>query len=280
MIGMSFLKRFFKKAKTKGKAVCDFYAKEVGEISNTRFDGEVQVYEVLMKDANLELSFPADQFFVDEDGKICLMPRWLFSLRVFCSKLQELKKKYDKINALRDTLTEESFLEHLTSITKSSVKHGEEIIEHLPKLEEYSIGLEKERNEVIKETSRLMALRLLESGRRVSASAEKPLTKKEYSLKIIELRRRYGDLSRLIRFMSELYDNTKTSISFLDELLGQVVVHARWAPPEMGVKCKEPHPSVTPDIQDLIKQAHNVYTKVKKITEILDGLHARAPTDF
>lgn len=268
---MSFLKKLGKKAKIKGKVVYDFHAKEVGKISNARCDGEVQVYEVLTNDVNLELSFPADQFFI-EDDKICLMPKWLHSLKYFSSKLQESKKKYDKINTLRDAFTEERFFKHLTNITKSGLKNSEEIIKNLPKLEKDSIRLEKERKDVINETSRLMALRMLESRGGMRGSAEKSLTKKNYSLKIIELRRRYEDLSRLIRFMSEVYNNTKDSTSFLNKILAIVIEKTRWVPQEIGVKFKEPHPFLTQDIQDLINKAHMIYNKIKKITETLDTL--------
>ena len=90
--------------------------------------------------------------------------------------------------------------------------------------------------------------------------ARAALTKKENSLKIIELRRRYGNISRLARFISELYEDTKTGLSFLSELLDRADAQ------------REASPSLSLEIQDLMKRANNVCIKGKEITKILDGL--------
>lgn len=255
---MSFLKRFFKKRKIQGKVVYDAYDQEVGEISNVTYNREPQVYDVLTRGTKLKFSFPAGQFFMGESGKVYLLSRESYLVRLSCSKLLELKKKYDELNTFVDVITEETYFKELAEITKSSIKWGEEVIQHLPNFEEYLVTLKKQKAKVIEETSRLMTLRLLEFGRKTSEST--PLTKKEYSLKIIELRSRYGDISRLIRFISELYEDAKTSLAFLRELLERVNTR-------MGA-----YPSVTPEIQDLMKRANNVCVKGKEITKILDSL--------
>jgi len=258
--GMSFLKRFFSKRKVKGKVVYDLNAQEVGEISNIRYDEENQVYDILTRDTKLKLSFPVDQFFTDETSRIYLLPKWAYHVRVSCSKLLELRKRYEELNILINAIERETYHKHLTDMTKSSIPCGEEIVQHLPKFEEYLMRLKKEKAEVVNETSRLMTLRLLEFGREASKSASVPLTKKRYSLKIIDLRKRYGNISRLIRFVSELYGDTKTSLVFLKELLERVDTQ------------RKAYPSATPEIQHLMKKANNVCAKGEEIIVILDGL--------
>ena len=102
--------------------------------------------------------------------------------------------------------------------------------------------------------------RLLGFGGEPGKSVSTALTKKEYSLKIIELRRRYGNISRLARFISELYEDTKTCLTFLRELL------------ERADAQREASPSLSLETQDLMKRANNVCVKGKEITKILDGL--------
>jgi len=193
-------------------------------------------------------------------GRVYLLPKWSYHVRVSCSKLLGLKKRYDELNIFVAAIEPETYVEQLTDMTKSSIPCGEEIIQHLPKFEEYLMKLKKEKTEVMNETSRLMTLRLLEFGRQARESMSTPLTKKQYSLKIIELRRRYGNISRLIRFISELYEDAKTSLTFLKELL------------ERAESQREAYPSVTPEIQNLMRRANNVSVKGKEITKILDSL--------
>jgi hypothetical protein len=257
---MSFLKRFLRKRKIKGKVVYDLDAREVGEISSIRYDRETRVYDVLTRDTKFKLSFPADQFFTDEAGRIYLLPKWSYHVRVSCSKLLKLRKRYEELSFLINAMSRKTYLKHLRDMTKSGIPCGEEIIQHLPRFEEYLMKLKGEKTEVVNETSRLMTLRLLEFGREANKSASELLTKKKYSLRIIDLRRRYRNISRLIRFVSELYEDTKASLVFLKELLGRVDAQ------------REVYPSVAPEIQDLMKRANNVCIKGKEITEILDGL--------
>ena len=242
----------------KGKVVYDLDAQEVGEISNIRHDGKTQVYNVLTRHANLEISFPADQFYTDESGRYHLMPRWFYLVRLSCSKTLELKKRYRELNILIDAITDETYLKAITIITKGAIKCGEQINQHLPKFEEYLLTLKKQKRKVVNETSRLMTLRLLEFGTQAGDSTS--LTKKEYSLKIIDLRKEYADVCGLIRYISEAYKNAKTSISFLKELSEGVVTRDK------------AHPSITPEILDLVERVHSVYSKGKEMTKILDGL--------
>ena len=257
---MLFLKRLFNKRKIKGRVVCDLNAREIGEVSNIRLDKGKEAFEILTRDTGLKLSFPADQFFVDESGRFYLLPKWSYRVRVSCSELLGSKKRYDELNLFAAAIEPETFRIHLADMTMSSISCGEEIIQHLPKFEEYLLQLKREKTEVMDETSRLMTLRLLGFGGKPSKSVSTTLTKKEYSLKIIELRRRYGNISRLAQFISELYEDTKTGLSFLSELLDRADAQ------------REASPSLSLETQEFMKRANNVCVKGKEITKILDGL--------
>jgi hypothetical protein len=252
---MSFLKNLFGKTQKNNKTVYNFHFEEIGTISSTRFDIAlgVKVYELDMKNENLKLSFPTEQFFVCEDGKVCLMPLWLFNLRVFCSKIKDLKVQYQKIKSVKDALTNEKYVEQLFTILKVCVNQSKKLIKPLPKLEEYLMKLENEKGDLILETSSLMATRLLNSGKSVS-SKEKPITKKEYSLKIIKLRKKYTELSRLIKFVTELFEKTQINIEFVNSVI------AKWKNPEAK------------EVKKFIKQTKKTSYRLKRISSIIKNV--------
>lgn len=259
---MSFLKRFFKKKEKKGSIVFDLKAQEVGEISNIRYDGDtkIQVYEISTKDTKMKLSFPPDQFFTDDTGRIFLLPEWCYHVRASCSKLLDLKKEYGEINNFRGALKPTAYLGHLKEILKNSIPCGEEIIQHLTKFEDLLIELGKEKTKITDETSRLMTLRLLEFGGETRKNTSAHLARKQYSLKIIDLRTRYRNVSRLVQFVNTLYENTKTSLTFLEELLERFDMQ------------KEVYPTDTQELESLMKRAVHVRNRQNEVIGILESL--------
>ena len=135
---MSFLKGFFKKKTKIGKVVYGLDSQEVGEISACFFEkrDSIQAYEVTTKDSKMKLRFPISQFFTDETGRVLLLPEWCYHVRVSCSSMLELEKRYKELNNLRATLKPESYRSHLIDILKNSLPCGDEIIRYLPKFEE------------------------------------------------------------------------------------------------------------------------------------------------
>ena len=210
-----------RKTHIQGRPVYNFHFQEVGKIANTHYDESLKtrVYEVILEDEELKITFPVEQFLICEDGKACLMPLWLFNIYTYCSKIQKLEKQYKSLNQVKESISKERYYPHLIQILKASLEEGSKIIEPLTKLEEHSISLKKEQDEVIEETSRLMALRLLESGKK--DSRKQLLPKKEYSLNIIGLRRKYSELSRIDQFVKDIFEKTKASMKFVNEMIIQ-----------------------------------------------------------
>jgi hypothetical protein len=86
------------------------------------------------------------------------------------------------------------------------------------------------------------------------------LDRKQYSLKIIDLRNKYANISNLIRFVSELYENTKASSKFFENLLRA-----------FGVE-KEGYPKITEEIEGLTKRAKDMHCREVEVIAILDNL--------
>jgi len=170
---MSFLSRFFQKETKIGKVVYGLDSKEVGVISGYFFKkpGSILGYQVTTKDSKMKLRFPVGQFFTDETGRVLLLPEWCYHVRVSCSGMLELEKRYKEINNLRATLEPESYRKHLIDILKNSLPYGDEIIRYLPKFEELLVELAKEKGQITDETTRLMTRRLLEYGRQSDKTA-------------------------------------------------------------------------------------------------------------
>jgi hypothetical protein len=221
----------------------------------------------------MKLLFPADQLFTDETGRIFLLPQWCYHVRISCSKLLDLKNRYREVNILSDSLEPKAYLEHLKDIMKQGIPYGEEIIQQLTKFEELLVELKKGKTDVTEETSRLMTLRLLESGGE-GKSVPTPLTRKQYSLEIIDLRRRYGNISRLIRFVSELYEDTKASLTFLVGLLERFHIQretCQKSAPNLPLTVRVDINTLQ-EIEDLMKKASHIRSKRNEITGILEGL--------
>src|SRR4030066_791341 len=126
---MSFLRRFFKKKTIIGKVIYGLDSQEVGEISEILNErNSIQAYEVTTKGSKMKLRFPISQFFTDKTGRVILLPEWCYHVRVSCSRLLELEKRYRELNNLRATLEPESYRGHLIDILKNSLPSGEEII--------------------------------------------------------------------------------------------------------------------------------------------------------
>jgi hypothetical protein len=257
---MSFLKKLLKKSKLKEKIVYDLNGEEVGEISSIQQIEQTRAYNIVTKDAKIKLSFPADQFFIDENGKFYLLPKWLHYVRLSYSNLLRLNRKFEELNTLIAVVETETYIKEITNIMKEAVPYGEKIIQYLPRFEEYLIELQKKKTEIINETSHLMTLRLLEFGSQSKNSTSTPLTKKEYSLKIIELRRKYENILRAIQFVSKLYKSAKDSMKFIKQFLEYVY-------PQRKI-----YVSITPEMQTLMKKANNICLKGKEITKIMDSL--------
>jgi hypothetical protein len=94
-----------------------------------------------------------------------------------------------------------------------------------------------------------MTRRLLEYGRQADKEAPTHLDRKQYSLKIIELRIKCAYISELIHFMSELYKNTKKNSKFFDNLL------------KVFGMTKEDNTKTAEEIDDLIKRAEDMHYK-------------------
>jgi len=258
---MSFLRRFFKKKTKIGKVVYGLDSQEVGEISGVLHDRDsIQAYEVTTKDSKMKLRFPISQFFTHETGRVLLLPEWCYHVRVACSSMLELEKRYKELNNLRATLEPESYRKHLIDILKNSLPCGDEIIRYLPKFEEQLVELAKEKNHITNETTRLMTQRLLEFGRQVNKTAPAHLDRKQYSLKIIDLRTKYSNISKLIHFVSELYENTKASSKFFENLLKS-----------FGME-KEGYPRKAEEIEELTKRAEDMHYREVEVIGILDNL--------
>ena len=251
---MLFHKWFSRKKKIKGKTVYDFQAQEVGEISDIRHDEETESYEILSRYTQLKLTFPKDQFFIDETGGVYLLPVWSLHIRVSCRKLLNLRNSFLEMKVLAHAIEPEAFSEQLKSMMKAGIPYGEDVIKHLPKFEELLIRLSKGKQKIIDETTHLMTRRLLEAGSKNHAQSSSILTKKEYSLRIIELRRKFGELSRLIHFISELYTKAKSCLEFLEEL---------------SESTSESEPK---EVQELIGRADGLRIKGSEIILILDSL--------
>ena len=259
---MSFLRRFFQKETQIGKIVYGLDSKEVGQISSYFFKkrNSIQVYEVTTKDSKMKLRFPVGQFFTDETGRVLLLPEWCYHVRVSCSSMLELEKRYKEINNLRATLEPESYRKHLIDILKNSLPCGEEIIRYLPKFEELLVELAKEKDQITDETTRLMTRRLLEYGRQADKTESTHLDRKQYSLKIIDLRTKYANISELIHFVSELYKNTKDNSKFFENLL------------KVFGMTKEENIKSAEEIDDLIKRAEDMHYREVEVIGILDNL--------
>jgi hypothetical protein len=259
---MSFLRRFFQKETQIGKVVYGLDSKEVGVISSYFFkkQNSIQAYGVTTKDSKMKLRFPISQFFTDESGRVLLLPEWCHHVRVSCSSMLELEKRYKELKNLRSTLEHESYRKHLIDILKNSLPCGEEIIRYLPKFEELLVELAKEKDQITDETTRLMTRRLLEYGRQADKTAHTHLDRKQYSLKIIDLRTKYANISELIHFVSELYKNTKDSSKFFENLLKT-----------FGME-KEKYTKTTEEIEDLTKRAEDVHYREVEVIGILDNL--------
>jgi hypothetical protein len=219
---MLFRKWFSRKKKIIGRVVYDLYAHEVGEISDIRGDKENEFYDILSRFTKLKLSFPADQFFIDETGGAYLLPIWSFHVRVSNRKLLNLRNSYLETNILADAIEPEIYSRQLVSMLEESIPYGEDLTQNLPKFEELLLRLKKGRTKIIKETSELMTRRLLESGSEKAKFSSPALTKKQYSLKIIDLRQKYKENSELHRFVSKMYADAKASLYFLEELTKRV----------------------------------------------------------
>jgi hypothetical protein len=259
---MSFLKRFFQKETKIGKVVYGLDSKEVGVISSCFFkkQNSIQAYGVTTKDSKMKLRFPISQFFTDESGRVLLLPEWCYHVRVSCSSMLELEKRYKELKNLRATLEPESYHKNIIDILKKSLPCGEEIIRNLPKFEELLVELAKGKDQITDETTRLMTRRLLEYGRQTDKTAPTHLDRKQYSLKIIDLRTKYANISELIHFVSELYKNTKDSSKFFENLLKT-----------FGME-KEEYTKTTEEIEDLTKRAENMHYREVEVIGILDNL--------
>jgi hypothetical protein len=105
-----------------------------------------------------------------------------------------------------------------------------------------------------------MTRRLLEHGRQADKTAPTRLDRKQYSLKIIDLRTKYANISKLIHFVSELYDNTKASSKFFENLLKT-----------FGMD-KEGYPKRAEEIEELTKRAEDMRNREDEVIGILDNL--------
>jgi hypothetical protein len=261
---MSFLKRFFKKKAIIGKVIYGLDSQEVGEISKiseiTNEKNSIQAYEVTTKDSKMKLKYPISQFFTDETGRLILLPDWCYQVRVSCSRLLKLEKRYKELNNLRATLEPKSYKNSLVNILKNSSIYVKIVIRYLPKFEELLVDLAKEKTGITDETTRLMTRRLLEYGRQTYKTAPTSLDRKQYSLKIIDLRNKYTNISNLIYFVTELYDNTKASSKFFENLLKS-----------FGVE-KEAYPKKDEEIEDLTKRAKALHYREVEVIGILDSL--------
>jgi len=255
---MSFLRRFLKKKTKSGKIVYGLDSQIVGEISAILNEGSpaIQAYEITTKDSGMKLSFPTAQFFIDESGRIILLPEWCYHVRVSCSKLSELERRHLELSNLRETLEPETFRGHMIEILKSSIPCEEEITRHLTKFEELLIELAKQKTQITDETTRLMTRRLLEYGQEADKATSARLDRKQYSLKIIELRKEYANISQLMHFVSDLYEDTKASSRFFEKLLD---VFNR---EKEGVE----------EIGDLGKRAQDIRNREDEVMGILDNL--------
>src|SRR4030065_1567066 len=118
---MSFLKRFFKKKAKIGKVIYGLDSQEVGEISEILNEkNSIQAYRVTTKDSKMKLRFPISQFFTDENGRLILLPEWCYQVRVSCSRLLKLEKRYHELNNIRATLEPKSYQNPLINILKNS----------------------------------------------------------------------------------------------------------------------------------------------------------------
>lgn len=258
---MSFLKRFFNKKTKTGALVYGIDSQEVGEISNILNEQDsIQAYEVTTKDSKMKLRFPIGQFFIEESGRVLLLPEWCYHVRVACSRLSELEKRYRELNNLRATLETESYRGHMVDILKNSLPCGDEIVRYLPKFEELLVDLEKEKTQTTNETTRLMTRRLLEYGRQADKTAPMYLDRKQYSLKIIDLRTKYSNISKLVHFVSVLYENTKDSSKFFENLLKT-----------FGME-KQGYPRTAEEIEALIKRAEDMHYREVEVIGIIDNL--------
>jgi hypothetical protein len=162
--------------------------------------------------------------------------------------------------ASADAIEPKSYILQLVALLKSGLPLGEGLLELLPNFEELLIKLKKGKERVVEKTSHLMTLRLLEFGREANKFSSSHLTKKKYSLKVIDLRRRYGNISELIGFVTELYKDAKFGLVFLKELSelvnGQLAIH----------------PFSNQRIQELLVRADDLCSKRNDTMRILDGL--------
>jgi hypothetical protein len=259
---MSFLRRFFQKETQIGKVVYGLDSQEVGHISAYFFktQNSIQAYQVTTKDSKMKLRFPISQFFIDEAGRVLLLPEWCHHVRVSCSSMLELEKRYKELKNLRSTLEPESFRKKIIDILKNSLPFGEEIIRYLPKFEELLVELAKEKDHITDETTHLMTRRLLEYGKHSDKTAPAHLDRKQYSLKIIDLRTKYANITELIHFVSELYKSTKDSSKFFENLLK-----------DFGMK-KEDNAKTAEEINDLIQRAEDMHYREVEVIGVLDNL--------
>jgi len=218
---MSFLNKFVQKHKAKGKIVYDLSARELGKISDLIQEGDNRKFEIEAKENEFKLLFPEEQIFKDETGTVYLLPKWAYEARVASSKLTQLKRRYVELQKFLYAISSEKYTQELANIIKEAIPYGERIIHHFPKFEQYLKKLKNKKEVIINETTRLMTLRLLEykSKRKEKAAT---LTKKEYSLKVINLRTKYAIILKAIQILSKLYEDARLSLAFLDEVLQQL----------------------------------------------------------
>jgi hypothetical protein len=258
---ISFLKRFLKKNTIIGKVIYSLDSQEVGKISEILNEkNSIQAYRVTTKDSKMKLRFPISQFFTDETDRLILLPEWCYQVRVSCSRLLKLEKRYNELINIRATLEPKSYQNHLINILKNSSLCVQIVLRHLPKFEEMLVDLAKEKTYITDETTRLMTRRLLEYGRQTDKTALTRLDRKQYSLKIIDLRTKYANISNLTSFVSELYDNTKAGSKFFENLLKVFGVE------KIGYREGEE------EIEDLTKRAEDLRYREVEVIGILDNL--------
>ena len=143
---------------------------------------------------------PEGRMFIDEGGRIYIMPKWLHELKVRSIEIIEMASKgYSELTA----------------------EEYSEIIRFVAELEKYDRKVKRIRDLILDEMSRLASRRTLEGEwKDASKYIKEPLHKaRDYALKVIEIKEKYRRVIYMIHIIAEIKKNIRPHIKNIEHLV-------------------------------------------------------------